>query len=160
MFSFPVWEKREKKLKGRLRTVCGTVQRRMPTPFRQKRSSLSVRYANSDLHVDGRTALRNKEALVMIDLADPTMLGILFGMHCDRLSFQSRYLPQISQSHHKISILEIRRLTQQINKMPQNTKHIILVNFLIYFSLYTEHQFCDMFMIILFCFLYINIILL
>lgn len=74
VFSFPVRNKRGKKKRK-------AAQRGMPTPFRQKRSLLSGKYANSDLRVGGWTAFRNKEALVMIDLAYPTMLSRLFEMN-------------------------------------------------------------------------------
>jgi len=79
VFSFPVRNKREKteRPSSNCAVQCNAV---CPRPSDEKRSSLSVRYANSDLHVGGRTALRNKEALVMIDLASPTMPGRLFGM--------------------------------------------------------------------------------
>lgn len=79
VFSFPVRNRRGKKNER---------QRGMPTPFRQKRSLLSGKYANSDLRVGGWTAFRNKEALVMIDLANPTMLGRLFEMNIAIVSLQ------------------------------------------------------------------------
>lgn len=82
-FSFPVHDRREKK-RASGRPSNARNAHALPTGTI---TPVSAGYANAGLRVGGRTALRNKEAFVTIDLAAPdNAQQIIWNERCDERS--------------------------------------------------------------------------